>query len=159
MATTEELLESLERAGEEYAQFIEGQSPEAFHRRPGPDEWTAAELTGHVSEFPATFADQARRLASSPGAPLGRTLDDPGRLAALARLAGAGPPEAAEAVRRSVREAVESLRGLPPDAWQVTGRHQRYGDMTVAQVVERFILNHLREHLDQARAAVDPSRQ
>jgi DinB superfamily len=95
MATTEELLESLERAGEEYAQFIEGQSPEAFHRRPGPDEWTAAELTGHVSEFPATFADQARRLASSPGAPLGRTLDDPGRLAALARLAGAGPPEAA----------------------------------------------------------------
>ena len=131
MATTEELLEGLERAGEEYARFIEGQSPEAFHRRPGPDEWTAAELTGHVSEFPATFADQARRLA------------------------GAGPPEAAEAVRRSVREAVESLRGLPPDAWQATGRHQRYGDMTVAQVVERFILNHLREHLDQARAAVN----
>jgi hypothetical protein len=27
--------------------------------------------------------------------------------------------------------------------------------MTVAQVVERFILNHLREHLDQARAAVN----
>jgi DinB superfamily len=154
MATPQELLAALEQAGEEYARFIEVQSEAAFHRRPGPDEWTAAELTGHVAEFPVTFSGQARRLVDSPGQPIGRGLDDPGRLAAVAKLAGAGPVQAAAEVRNGVRQAAETLRSIPPDGWRATGQHQRAGELSVADIVERFIVSHLREHLGQARAAV-----
>ncbi len=156
MPSRDELIAALEQEGEAYAVFIETQPEDAFHRRPGPDEWTAAELTGHVAEFPATFADQARRVAAQPGAQIGRGLDDPGRLAAVARLAGAGPVDAAAAVRATVRTAATTLRGIPPEGWQARGQHPRQGELSVTQIVDGLIVRHLREHLDQARAAVAP---
>src|SRR5207248_1449197 len=113
MSTTEEIVAAIEQAGEDYARFIEVQSPEAFHRRPAPEEWTAAELTGHVAEFPVTFSEQARRVSESPGPQLGRSLDDPGRLAAVEKLAGAGPVEAAAAVRGGLRPAARSRTSSP----------------------------------------------
>lgn len=155
MPTTEELIAELESAGEEYARFIEVQSPEAFHRRPTPDEWTAAELTGHVAEFPLTFSEQARRVAEQPGVQIGRGLDDPGRLAAVARLAGADPTQAAAAVRAGVRQAAGTLRGLSADGWEARAQHPRYGELTSTEIVRRFVLDHIREHLGQARATVD----
>jgi DinB superfamily len=154
MSTTEEIVAAIEQAGEDYARFIEAQSPEAFHRRPAPEEWTAAELTGHVAEFPVTFSEQARRVSESPGLQLGRSLDDPGRLAAVEKLAGAGPVEAAAAVRGGIRQAADSLRGISEAGWQAKGQHPRLGEISAREVVEHFILDHLREHLKQARAAV-----
>ena len=72
MASPEEFVGTLERVGEEFAHLIEGQSDEAFHRRPAEEEWTAAEVTGHVAEFPVTFAAQALRLSGSQLARGGR---------------------------------------------------------------------------------------
>src|SRR5438067_5498225 len=154
MSTTEEIVAALEQAGEDYSRFFEAQSPEAFHRRPAPEEWTAAELTGHVAEFPVTFSEQARRVSESPGLQLGRSLDDPGRLAAVEKLAGAGPVEAAAAVRSGIRQAASSLGGISEAGWQAKGQHPRLGEISAREVVEHFILDHLREHLKQARAAV-----
>jgi hypothetical protein len=157
MSSTEQLVADIEHAGEEYARFIEVQSDEAFHRRPAPEEWTAAELTGHVAEFPVTFSGQARTLADSPGLRIGRGLDDPGRLAAVEKLAGAGPVDAAAAVRDGVKQAAATLRTIPPDSWQARGNHPRYGEFTVRDIADRFILTHLRDHLEQAKAAVGGS--
>jgi hypothetical protein len=154
MPTPEELIASIQQAGEDYAAFIEMQSPEAFHRRPAEGEWSAAELSGHVAEFPTTFTEQAGRLAASPGMQIGRAPDDPGRLGAVASMAEASPADAATAVRRAVQQAASSLRGIRADGWQVKGRHQRLGEMTVTEVVEHFVADHLRDHLIQAREAV-----
>lgn len=157
MASSEAMIAEIQQLAEAYARFIEGQSEAAFHFRPGAEEWTAAELTGHVAEFPVTFSAQALRLSTSPGVQLGRSLDDPGRLAAVARLAGAGPAAAAGEVRQGARQAVETLRQITPDGWQAQGQHPRLGAVTVEQVVEQFIVNHLREHIGQARATVEAS--
>lgn len=154
MPTPEELVASIERSGEQYASFIETQTDEAFHRRPALDEWSAAELTGHVAEFPITFSEQARRVAASPGLQIGRTLDDPGRLAAVEKLAGAGPAKAAGAVREGVRQAVATLRSIPSDRWTVKGKHPRLGELSISELVEHFIADHLQDHLEQAREAV-----
>jgi hypothetical protein len=148
-----EIIAGIERAGEEYARFVEGLSPEAFHRRPGPEDWSAAEITGHVSEAPVTFAGYARRVVEAPGASVGRMPDDPGRLAAVARLGDAGPVEGARLVREGIADAVAILRALPPEGWQAIGTHPRLGDVTVADMVRASILEHVRGHLEQARAA------
>lgn len=154
MSITETLVAQLAPLGEEYAAFIETLSDEAFHRRPAPEEWTAAELTGHVAEFQETFSTQALKMAGNPGLPLGRTLDDPGRLAAVARLAGAGPRDAATAVREGNRRAIETIRQISPDGWQAPGHHRVLGDVTAQRVVEQFVIAHLRTHLEQARKTV-----
>lgn len=150
----EDLPDAIEQAAYEYAAFIERQSPAAIHRRPAPEEWTAAELTGHVAEFPVTFSAQAARLASGEAVTLGRALDDPDRLAAVRKLAGAGPAEAAALVREGARRAAITLRAIPPEAWQAHGHHPVRGLITVADIARLFILDHLREHLGQAHAAV-----
>lgn len=153
MPGPQELIAAVEQAAEAYAAFIARQSETAFHRRPAPDEWTAAELTGHVAEFPSTFAEQVRRLANNPSAPIGRSLEDPGRLSAVARLAGAGPAAAAGEVRTGLQQALATLGSIPAAGWEVRGQHPRFGSVSVAELVERLILSHLRDHLEQARAA------
>ena len=148
-----ELIAQIDQVGEEYARFVEGLPPDAFHRRPGPDDWSAAEVTGHVSEAPVTFATHARRVAETPGATVGRPPEDPDRLAAVARLGNAGPAEGADLVRQGIREACDTLRGIPTEGWQARGKHPRLGEPTVALMVQKSILEHLRGHLAQAREA------
>lgn len=150
-----DLIANLERAGEEYARFVESLPADRFHHRPEPEAWTVAEITGHVAEFPATFAGTLLQLFRTPGMQVGRAENDEGRLAALARLRGAGPAEAGRAVRAAVGQAVASLRSIAPEGWDVRGRHPRLGEATVAQLAGAVILDHLRGHLEQARATAD----
>lgn len=150
--TPAELLSAIEEAGEQYARLVEAMSADDFRRPRGDGEWTVAEVTGHVAESPATIAGWAKRIVERPGAAFGRSLDDPDRLAAVASLADGSPAAAAAAVRDCVRRAVATLRALPDEGWQAKGAHARFGEFAVAGIVERFILQHLREHIEQVGA-------
>lgn len=153
MTSTAELITQIEQAGEEYARFVETLSEEQFRHRPDPNEWTAAEITGHVSEAPLTFSNHARRLAVEGGGKSGRAPEDPGRLAAVERLADRGPKDGADLVRMGVREACAILRSIPDEGWSVESDHARQGKTTVRALVESSVLEHLRGHLRQAKAA------
>lgn len=153
MTSTAELVAEVEQAGEQYARFVETLSEEQFRRRPDPNEWTAAEITGHVSEAPLTFSNHARRLAVEGGGKAGRPPDDPGRLAAVERLADRGPKAGADLVRMGVREACAILRSIPDEGWAVEGMHARMGNTTVRVLVESSVLEHLQGHLRQAKEA------
>jgi hypothetical protein len=153
MTSNAQLITQIEQAGEAYARFVEALSEEQFHRRTDPDEWTAAEITGHVSEAPLTFSNHARRLAVEGGGKAGRPPDDPGRLAAVERLADRGPKDGADLVRMGVREACAILRSIPDEGWSVESDHSRLGKTTVRALVESSVLEHLRGHLRQAKEA------
>jgi hypothetical protein len=159
MPKSAELIAELERLGAEYARFLGGISSEALHHRPREDWLTAAELGGHAAELPVAFAEQARELAGSPGLEIGRDPHDPRRLLGPARLSKAAPAEVASAVLAGVRQAAEILRGIPPEGWQVRGRHHSLAEPTVADVVEQLILGHLRDHLAEAQVAATASSQ
>jgi hypothetical protein len=153
MSTPDELIAEVERAGQEYATWVETLTEEQFRRRPAPDEWTAAENTGHVSEAPLTFARHALRLAEEGGGLAGRPPTDPDRLAAVARLADRGPQEGAQLVREGIAEACAVLRRIPADAWGVMGEHSRMGQISVRGLVEASVRDHVRGHLRQAKEA------
>ncbi|MGD9935334.1 MAG: DinB family protein [Dehalococcoidia bacterium] len=154
MTGSADLIVAVAAAGEAYAAFVAGLDAAAFHRRPSEDAWTVAELTGHVSEFLRTFASHAARLAANPGSPVGRTLDDEGRLAALARVGDRSPAQAAGLVREAVSGAVETLRSILPGGWEAAGVRVFNGEtITVAGLVETVILDHMGQHLAQARQA------
>jgi hypothetical protein len=154
MQDPEGLIAELEKTGEEYARFIEVQSGSDFLARPGPEDWSVAEMTGHLAEALVTFSEQAQRVSEQPGMAIGRDPDDPGRLAAVGTFAHATPAEAAAGVREAVRRAAATLRQIPPERWDRTAQHRRYGEVTVSGIVERFLVAHCGNHLAQARAAV-----
>jgi hypothetical protein len=153
MTTTAELIAAIERVGDEYATWVATLTEEQFRRRPDPNEWTAAEITGHVSEAPLTFARHALRLAQEGGGKAGRPPSDPDRLAAVTRLADRGPQDGAQLVREGVAEACAILQSIPADGWTVMGEHSRMGEISVRGLAEASILEHLRAHLQQAKEA------
>lgn len=154
MQNPEQLIVAFQQVGEEYARLIEARPEAAFHHRP-PGEWSAAEVSGHLAEFAVTLAGQAVGVAQHAGSWIARPPEDPGRMAAVRGMAQASPAAAAAAVRNGIGQGVALLRGIPPEGWQAGSTHPRFGELTVAQYVEKLLIGHCRAHVDQARAAMD----
>jgi hypothetical protein len=58
-------------------------------------------------------------------------------------------------VTDGISAAVARVDALPAEAWEARGLHPTRGVMKLAEVLERFIVNHLEEHanqLDQLRS-------
>jgi threonine dehydratase len=89
--------------------------------------------------------------AGGGGAPLpfGRTKTDPGRIAAIEQERRTDPGELLRRVTGQLAEVSATLANLPDEAWGALGVHPTRGEMTVAEIVDRFILGHLEEHADQ----------
>jgi hypothetical protein len=154
MRDPEGLIEELEKTGEEYARFIETQSNSDFHHRTEPEDWSAAEITGHLAEALVTFSERALQVSREPGLALGRDPNDPARLAGARMFDEATPEEAAAKLREAVGRAVAALRQIPPEGWTATAQHRSYGEIQVGEIVERMLVAHCGNHLAQARAAI-----
>jgi hypothetical protein len=118
----------------------------------GEETWSARQVWGHLSEFTGYWTEQARGVLAAPvdvPATFGRRVTDDSRL---------DPIRAAdsETVARLLARCVEGLgaartlvAGLAPDDWERVGEHVVRGPMTVGDILERNIGNHLDEHADQ----------
>ncbi len=147
------LVAAVEAAAQAFASFVAGLSDEQFHRRPAEGEWSAAEITGHVSEAPLTFAQHAQRVVAAGGGEVGRPPDDPGRLSAVERLAGRGPQDGAELVLAGAAEACTVMRGFSEADLALRVRNARLGEPTVSEFLWSVAVEHLRGHLRQAQEA------
>lgn len=125
----------------------------AWTRRPADGEWSAAEIVGHVIELEPYWARQASILAENPGAEVGRTLDDPGRLAGPAAGPAVSPREAKMRLAQAGEQAAEMLRKIPDSAWSTRGRW-RDRDLSLSELIEEHLTNHVRAHIDQLTAAL-----
>jgi hypothetical protein len=133
--------------------------PEAAARlkvREGDEDWSAAQLTGHVVEMIPYWTHQCTLLiAAAEPRPFGRSLDSPGRLAGPARGDAASLAELLDELRAAAAGAGAYIRGLSTDDLARAGLHPRRGPMTVADIVELFMVGHLEEHLAQARTILN----
>jgi len=123
---------------------------------PGASErWEAGQVWAHLAEFPGYWHDQVRKVAavqasgSAEPLPFGRTKTDPGRLAGIERERRTDPAELLRRVNAEIGDVSATLTGLPDEAWDARGVHPARGEMTVSEIVDRFILGHLEEHADQ----------
>lgn len=121
----------------------------------GGATWSPTEILAHVAEFMPYWAAQAVQVAARErdGEPFGRTHDDPARIAAVDAHADDPLDEAAARAVGGTRDSIAILRRIPTDAWARTAVHARRGEMTVAQIVEQFIVHHMDEHATQALEA------
>jgi hypothetical protein len=128
---------------------------------PGSSErWEAAQVWAHIAEFVAYWHQQARRVAddfAGEPVPFGRIKTDPDRLAAIETGRRRPLTEMADQARRAIGDLHEFADGLKAAERSAQGRHQTAGELNVEGIIERFVLDHLEEHLDQLDALGRPT--
>jgi threonine dehydratase len=121
---------------------------------PGATErWEAGQVWAHLAEFPAFWLEQLKHVVGDAPAgepvPFGRTKADAGRIEAIERERRTASAELLRRVSADLDDVGATLGALQPDAWERRGLHPTRGEMTVRQIAEHFILDHLEEHADQ----------
>lgn len=147
----------LERVYEEVARLVRDPAVAARLRTPpGKDEWSAMQALGHVTEMIPYWLQHCRVLIAATGEPptFGRTPGSPERLAGVAHGAAAEPGALLVQLEGEVRTAAGAIRALSEAEREKRGLYTGRGEMTVADVLESFIVRHAEEHLAQVQTAL-----
>jgi uncharacterized damage-inducible protein DinB len=158
--TPEERIQRLETSVQRLVAEVERLPADVLYREPSAGAWPVMSTLAHVAEILPYWAHQAESIARSPGAPFGRTAEDPGRIAAVDQHSRDALEAIVARIRAGLDESVRTLRSLPADAWAKAGQHPTRGSMTAADVIDRFLLDHVEEHATQITAtlaALSPS--
>jgi hypothetical protein len=119
---------------------------------PDPDSgerWDRGQVLAHVAEMLPYWARQIELLVAGEQATFGRVKGDPDRRAAIERDRREDPERLLGRVDEGVAAVLALLDRLDDRAMARTGRHPSLGEMTVATIVDRFLVAHLEEHADQ----------
>jgi hypothetical protein len=120
--------------------------------------WGPKETLAHVDEMIPFWLDQIDRILATDGpaaVPFGRTVADPDRIARIGRDRELPVGELFERFEAAAAAATGRIRAYPAGALERLGAHVRLGEMTVADILERFIIHHLDEHARQLAETVD----
>ena len=129
----------------------------AYGTEPESD-WGPKETLAHVDEMIPFWLDQVGRILATEGpapVPFGRTIADPDRIGRIGRDRELPAGELFERFDREVAAASDRIRSLPPAALDRIGAHARLGEMTVTDIIDRFVIQHLAEHARQLVEIVD----
>jgi uncharacterized damage-inducible protein DinB len=147
----------LERVYEEVAKLLHEPGVAARLRTPpGRSEWSAMQTLGHMTEMIPYWLNHCRTLIAVTGTPpaFGRLPGSPERLAGVSRGASADPDALLRQLHEAVRAAASEIRQLSTTERGKRGISSERGEMTVAQVIESFIVDHAEEHLAQAQSSL-----
>lgn len=123
----------------------------------GPEsDWGPPEVLAHVAEMLGYWLDQMEQVIGGPPGPvpMGRHTGDPQRQAAIERDRALPTEELLSLIHAAVARYAARLPGLSAADWQRVGLHPRLGELTVAQMLDRFILGHVDEHVAQIRTVL-----
>jgi len=147
----------LERVYEEVARLLRDASV-ASHLRTAPDQdtWSAMQTLGHMTEMIPYWLNHCRVLIAATGAPprFGRSAGSPERIAGVAQGETAEPGALLARLEEAVRSAAGTIRKLSEAERSKRGISSERGEMTVAEVLESFIVSHAEEHLAQVKTAL-----
>ena len=147
----------LERVYEEAARLLrEPNVASRLRTEPGENEWSAMQTLGHMTEMIPYWLNHCRVLIAATGEPpsFGRAPGSPERLAGVAHGATAQPDVLLSQLQSEVRAAAGAIRKLSVTERSKRGLHPGRGEMTVADVLESFIVGHAEEHLAQIQTAL-----
>lgn len=159
--TGRDLSSELVRYADQLRAAAESLGPDRAHDRPSDEDWCAAEIVAHAVEIQGYWLGQGRKVVESPGSRFGRTKEDPDRVGWVATHGGRVLADLIEDLDRETTETAEGLRGFSDEELDVVGVHHRRGEMTVREILQVWVVDHMAEHLGQIRdltrdlAAVD----
>jgi hypothetical protein len=116
------------------------------------ERWDRRQVLAHVAEMLPYWVEQVELVAAGDQVPFGRARSNPERIAAIERDRREDPSRLLDRVDEGLGAVLVLLDRLDDDALAHSGRHQVLGEMTVAAIVDRFLVDHLEEHADQLEA-------
>ena len=114
-------------------------------------QWGPPEVLAHLEEMvPYWLGEMERILAGGPEpVPFGRISTDAMRLGILERDRSLPPRELYDRAISSLDRLDRRWRTLTPEDLGRRGLHPRLGEMTIAEIADRFIVGHLEDHVVQ----------
>lgn len=130
----------------------------ALGRDPGGEEWTLAQLLAHLGEFPSFFADDLGAWldagTNAPPQEVGRTLEHPVRLAAVADAEGADPVVLRADIDSAFAALTAVLERLDDAHLTAVTQNRKYGAEPLTAYLERYVLGHKAAHVAQLRTTL-----
>jgi hypothetical protein len=127
----------------------------------GPEsEWGPTEVLAHVAEMLLYWRGEiARILDGGPGpVPFGRLATDQVRVLTIERDRTLPPGELLERIEAATDRYARLLAGLGRAGLARRGVHPVRSELTVGEILERFVVGHAEEHVVQLGAALSPMR-
>ncbi len=115
--------------------------------------WGPPELLAHLEEMLPYWLGEVERIldGGQDPAPFGRVPTDPVRLGIIERDRAVPLRELFSRTEADIERFARRIATLTGDDLARVGRHPRRGEMTVAEVLEAFVVSHLEEHVVQLR--------
>lgn len=125
-------------------------------RATGDNEWSVMQILGHMVEMIPYWLGHCRVLIAVTAEPpvFGRGPDASERMAGIERGSNGDPKELLGLLNDEVETAARAIREMSAVERSKKGIHIKLGELTVADSVERFIVAHAEEHLEQIRATL-----
>jgi len=132
----------------------------AYGTEPESD-WGPKELLAHTAEMLGYWpAEIDRILNGGPDpVPFGRVSTDPERIGRIGRDRQLPTAELFDRVGAGARRLEARIGSLSARDAARLGLHPRLGEMTVGRIIERFLVGHLEEHVEQLRAILATRRK
>ena len=125
-------------------------------------DWGPPEVLAHVAEMgPFWLGEIERIVAGGPDpVPFGRVATDTLRLGVLERDRSLPPRELYDRTASALDRLARRWPTLAPADLARVGLHPRLGEMTLPEILERFIVSHVEEHARQLREILErPARR
>jgi uncharacterized damage-inducible protein DinB len=124
--------------------ILSGTTPEALERRPLPGKWSARENLAHLARYQEVFISRMASVQSEsrPTLPRYHAEDDPEWPGWINR----GATEIIEVLHADREVLVRQIEAMRDEDAARTAIHPRFGEMTLVQWVEFFLL-HEAHHL------------
>jgi hypothetical protein len=118
------------------------------------EQWDVGQAWAHVAEFVPYWQGEIERVVGGASraeepVPFGRSVADEGRVGAIEAGRHEPPSEQMARLAGALTLLRSYLVGLDEAEWAARGLHPRRGEMNVADITERFVVDHLEEHADQ----------
>jgi hypothetical protein len=135
--------------------LIKGVSPAKLRKRPGPDQWSAAEILAHLADVEIVVGWRMRSILGAPGTPV--QAYDQNAWVVSGHYEKRDSRKSIE-IHRVLREAnLALLKSLSPDQWKVYGQHAERGQESIERLVA-LIAGHDINHLQQLERALAPKK-
>jgi hypothetical protein len=120
------------------------------------ERWDRGQVLAHVAEILPYWREQAELVVErGGGVPFGRVKSNPERIAAIERDRRVDTAELLRRTDQGLQGVLALLDRLDEAALQRTGTHERLGEMTVAAIIDRFLVEHLEEHAEQLQEQLE----
>jgi hypothetical protein len=149
--TLAEMLDDLRLTQQGFLDILSRADEHLLYRHPADGGWTLAETLAHIAEARQFFSQETRRVLATPGIPMGRTVEHPGRLQNIQDHGHDAPDALRSRLIVSHDDMLKTLSGMANADLQLTGEHVRYGPQTLAVFIQRFMVEHDQAHVQQAQ--------